>query len=132
MQPRKTYAAHVPAALLKRWCRELKEPLIPSSMYNICVECPSDMLPAVVSRLPPPNLEVICHLVAFLRRMARPEVAAVTKMDVHNLALVFAPSFLRSPAEDPLAAIEKADKEAAFVVTLLAELDVDQCKVCKI
>src|SRR5438477_9177488 len=35
--------AHVPAAVLKHWYRELCDPLIPHSLYNDCVEFEGDI-----------------------------------------------------------------------------------------
>ncbi|CAE1321700.1 ARHGAP39 [Acanthosepion pharaonis] len=88
---------HVPASLLKLWYRELYEPLIPAAHYDDCIlnYDSSEAAVAVVNRLPEINRLVLSYLIRFLQVFAAPENAAVTKMDVNNLAMVMAPNCLR-------------------------------------
>lgn len=59
-----------------------------------------------------------------MRKLSDPEVVEVTKMNQENLAMVFAPSFLRCPYQDYNQALMAADKEKAFVISLLQNLSV--------
>ncbi len=56
---------------------------------------------SIVSLLPEPHRLVLGFLARLLQLFARPEVAAVTKMDAANLGTVFAPNCLRCPSQDP-------------------------------
>lgn len=60
---------HVPASLLKLWYRELREPLIPSNLYEECIENHTDpnIAIAIVKRLPEINRLVLCYLIRFLQ-----------------------------------------------------------------
>lgn len=44
-------------------------------------------------------------------------------MDVNNLAMVWAPNFLRCPSNEPKVIYENTRKEMAFVRTLLNSFD---------
>jgi len=52
---------------------------------------------AIFNALPPLQRRVSYGLLGFLARLAAPENVVETKMSVDNLAMVFAPSFLRTP-----------------------------------
>lgn len=54
---------------------------------------------------------------------AAEENAAITKMDVNNLAMVMAPNCLRCESEDPRIIFENTRKEMAFIRTLIQHLD---------
>lgn len=116
-----TNNVHTPCALLKLWLRELPDALIPEAYYDTCTETPQQGLD-VLSKLPKTNQNVIHFIIEFLRRLCQPEVVEVTKMTKDNLAMVFAPSFLRCPYQDYTKAIMAADKEKAFVLFLLNSL----------
>lgn len=123
--------AHVPAALLKLWLRELYIPLIPDEeLYNLAVAAGEDVnaAVAVVGRLPEMHNIVLRYLISFLQLFSRQEVSAVTKMDASNLSMVFAPNFLRCPSSDPLIIMENTRKEMAFVKTLILNLDVENMR----
>lgn len=116
---------HVPASLLKLWYRELYEPLIPAAHYDDCIlnYDSSEAAVAVVNRLPEINRLVLSYLIRFLQVFAAPENAAVTKMDVNNLAMVMAPNCLRCESEDPKVIFENTRKEMGFIRTLIQNLD---------
>ncbi|XP_029634196.1 uncharacterized protein LOC115209795 isoform X3 [Octopus sinensis] len=116
---------HVPASLLKLWYRELYEPLIPAAYYEDCIMNydNSDAAITVVNRLPEINRLVLSYLIRFLQVFAAPENAAVTKMDVNNLAMVMAPNCLRCESEDPKVIFENTRKEMGFIRTLIQNLD---------
>jgi hypothetical protein len=62
---------------------------------------------------------VIYYLINFLREMAKPENTARTKMNVANIAMVFAPNFLRCPSDDPLFILQNTKFEQKFLSTLI-------------
>ncbi|XP_076450484.1 uncharacterized protein LOC143286698 isoform X3 [Babylonia areolata] len=116
---------HVPASLLKLWYRELSEPLIPAHLYDECVDNHADpgIAISIVHRLPDINRLVLCYLIRFLQVFAAPENAAVTKMDMNNLAMVMAPNCLRCESQDPRVIFENTRKEMGFLRTLIQNLD---------
>ncbi|XP_045112239.1 serine-rich adhesin for platelets-like isoform X25 [Portunus trituberculatus] len=117
--------AHVCAALLKLWYRELYEPLIPDSLYQAAINAHEDPQQAValVNNLPEINRLVLSYLIRFLQYFAQPEIVAATKMDASNLAMVMAPNCLRCTSDDPRIIYENTRKEMAFIRTLIQNLD---------
>lgn len=67
--------------------------------------------------MPAINQAVIVYLVDFLRDLSRQENSSVTKMDADNLAMIFAPLFLRCPDSSLL--FSNSVYEATFVQNLL-------------
>lgn len=116
---------HVPASLLKLWFRELDEPLIPEKFYEKCVNnCDNPTVAvALAMSLPEVNRLVLSYLIRFLQIFSLPNMCAVTKMDVNNLAMVWAPNCLRCPSDDPKEIFENTRKEMTFMRTLLRHLD---------
>ena len=136
--------AHVPAALLKQWLRELYIPLIPGqsiassqawtdikihvsddNFYADAVRVgeDADLACSLVKRLPELHQVVLSFLIRFLQIFISPDVVSITKMDASNLSMVFAPNFLRCPSKDPIVIMENTRKEMAFVKTLIHHLD---------
>jgi len=69
---------------------------------------------------------------------ALPENVSVTKMDVSNIAMVWAPNCLRCESTDPLIVLENTRSEMAFMRALLHNLDtshvdtiLDSCPCCE-
>ena len=60
---------HVPTSLLKLWYRELYEPLIPASVYDLCVQNCNNPTVAlrIVEQLPHINRLVLTYLIRFLQ-----------------------------------------------------------------
>ena len=118
--------AHVPAALLKQWLRELYIPLIPdAATYADAITVNEDITLAValVMKLPELHRVILTYLIRFLQMFTATEIVSVTKMDASNLSMVFAPNFMRCPSKDPLTIMENTRKEMAFVKTLISGLD---------
>ncbi|KAJ3012765.1 hypothetical protein HKX48_006093 [Thoreauomyces humboldtii] len=122
---------NVPSSLLKLWLRDLADPLIPSEFYPGCVQVGkeettvplSESGPAavkIVSEMPDANQAVIRYMVQFLRVVAEPQNQPITKMSVSNLAMVFAPNFLRNPSENPQEIFESTRYEQAFLRILIS------------
>lgn len=112
----------VAASLLKLWLRELAEPLIPTTLYPSAIHCPPDqpsLALSVLDRLPPTNLLVAKYLIKFLQLIGDPRYQPVTKMNVSNLAMVFAPSFLRCPSDNPLTILANSRLEQNYIKTLI-------------
>ncbi|CAF1175451.1 unnamed protein product [Rotaria sordida] len=117
--------AHLPASLLKLWYRELSEPLIPSVFYDQCIlncDIPETCI-HLVNSLPDINRAVLTYLIRFLQVFAASENVVVTKMDVNNLSMVFAPNILRCDSEDAKVIFENARKEMLFIKILILNLD---------
>jgi len=118
---------NVPASLLKLWLRELAEPLIPAHAYENCMEIGKKesnedvgtMAWELIDTLPEINKRVITYMTDFLKVVAKPENQKHTKMSVSNLAMVFAPNFLRCPSENPQVIFENTKHEQAFIRILI-------------
>jgi len=111
---------HVLVGVLKQWLRELKEPLIPNSIYYDCLQCesPEDTLQAI-DKLPQLNKDTFGHLVLFLRELSRSEHQEFTKMNVHNLCLVSATVLFRCPSTDMAELMVNMQKEKVFLGLVL-------------
>ncbi|TPX34507.1 hypothetical protein SmJEL517_g02866 [Synchytrium microbalum] len=119
--------ANVPGSLLKFWLRDLADPLIPSEYYAACVEVGADenkadagaRAVAIADSLPEYNRRVVYYVIRFLRVIAEPQNHAITKMTHQNIAMVFAPNFLRCPSEDPTVIFNSTKYEQGYLRVLL-------------
>ena len=196
-----TTSPHVPAALLKFWLRDLKEPLIPCSLYNMCIEIgqqtalssspvtnnmsPFPSIPrsnvkqqdgistnqtrnhptlslshphphtqtqshahsdrratssdfrdhskseialymqikGLLDLIPAVNRAVIHHVISFLRRVV--SLSHINRMSASNLAIVFAPAFLRDEVTDPMQMLHNTKFAAQFVCHLIEGESID-------
>ncbi|PVU89756.1 hypothetical protein BB559_002654 [Furculomyces boomerangus] len=101
------------AALLKKFCRELPDPLIPFKMRKLFLNIeatitdPGTLLEALqcaVLLLPQPNRDMLNVLLTFLKSVASFSFVDDTtgsKMNVKNLAIVIAPNILYDDVKDP-------------------------------
>lgn len=119
---------NVPASLLKYWLRDLADPIITSENYNDCIEYAEDpeKAIAIINRLPDTNRRIALYTISFLREFTDPAIIKHTLMNVNNLAMVFAPNFLRCPSESLTTVFENSKYEQAFLRTLINEMIVDQ------
>nr|XP_046215524.1 unconventional myosin-IXb-like isoform X3 [Oncorhynchus gorbuscha] len=122
------YSIHTVTGLVKRWLRELPEPLLTFSLYNDflhAVELPeqSEQLRAVYQKLddlPPSNFNTLERLVFHLVRVAKEEEH--NRMSANSLAIVFAPCILRSPdTTDPFLSMKDISKITTCVEILILE-----------
>ncbi|KAJ3038608.1 hypothetical protein HDV00_000452 [Rhizophlyctis rosea] len=108
---------NVPSSLLKLWLRDLADPLIPTDYYMSCIRVGqkeneaslNELGPAayaLVDTLPDINRMVVYYMIQFLRVMAEPANQAYTKMTIGNIAMVWAPNFLRCPSDNPTTIFE--------------------------
>ncbi|XP_033960405.1 unconventional myosin-IXb isoform X1 [Pseudochaenichthys georgianus] len=121
------YPIHTITGLLKRWLRELPDPLMTFSLYNDflhAVELPekAERIRAVyqkIDELPPANYSTLERLIFHLVRVAKEEE---NKMSTSSLAIVFAPCILRSPdVDDPFLAMKDVAKTTTCVEILISE-----------
>ncbi|KAM9844841.1 unconventional myosin-IXb isoform 2-T3 [Aulostomus maculatus] len=122
------YPIHTITGLVKRWLRELPDPLMTFSLYSDflhAVELPerSEKIRAVyqkVDELPPANYNTLERLIFHLVRVAKEEDH--NKMSPSSLAIVFAPCILRSPdADDPFLGMKDVSKTTMCVEILISE-----------
>ncbi|CAO3650986.1 unnamed protein product [Mucor hiemalis] len=122
---------NVPASLLKYWLRDLADPIITSENYDDCIQYAEDpeKAIAIINRLPDTNRRIALYTISFLREFTDPDIIKHTLMNVNNLAMVFAPNFLRCPSESLTTVFENSKYEQAFLRTLINEMIVDpeQC-----
>ncbi|KAJ3054221.1 hypothetical protein HK097_002390 [Rhizophlyctis rosea] len=108
---------NVPSSLLKLWLRDLADPLIPTDYYMSCIKVGqreneaslNELGPAayaLVDTLPEYNRRVVYYMIQFLRVMADPTNQTYTKMTIGNIAMVWAPNFLRCPSDNPTTIFE--------------------------
>lgn len=119
---------HIPASTIKFWFRDLYDPLIPADLYEDCIQSVENVAEslAIVSRLPPLNRIVLVFIIRFLQVIGAPANHASTKMNFDNLAMVWAPNFLRCPSDDPMMIFNNAKKEMLFVRNLVLKLDTQE------
>ncbi|KAM6948221.1 LOW QUALITY PROTEIN: unconventional myosin-IXb [Aplochiton taeniatus] len=122
------YGIHTITGLVKRWLRELPDPLITYSLYNDflqAVELPekSERLRAVYKKLeelPPANYNTLERLIFHLVRVAKEEEH--NRMNSNSLAIVFAPCIMRSPdMDDPFLGMKDVSKTTLCVEILINE-----------
>lgn len=122
---------HVPGSALKLWFRDLPEPVISAEFYEACVGACDDTARtlAIMDRLPLINREVLLFIVRFLQTIGQPENQPLTKMTLDNLAMVWAPNFLRCPSEDPMVIFNNTRREMLFVRQLISAWDTSTAEV---
>uniref|UniRef100_A0A3Q2D9H0 Myosin IXb n=1 Tax=Cyprinodon variegatus TaxID=28743 RepID=A0A3Q2D9H0_CYPVA len=122
------YPIHTITGLVKRWLRELPDPLMTFSLYSDflhAVELPEkpDRIKAVyqkVDELPPANYNTLERLIFHLVKVAKEEKH--NKMTPSSLAIVFAPCILRSPDFiDPFLSMKDVPKTTLCVEILINE-----------
>ncbi|KAI8997075.1 hypothetical protein BDB01DRAFT_769721 [Pilobolus umbonatus] len=118
---------NIPASLLKYWLRDLADPIIVTEYYDDCIKYAEDPEKAIdiINRLPDTNRRIALFLISFLQEFTDPSIIKHTLMNVNNLAMVFAPNFLRCPSESLTTVFENSKYEQAFLRTLINEMVVD-------
>eukprot|EP00026_Physarum_polycephalum_P005073 Phypoly_transcript_05100.p1 GENE.Phypoly_transcript_05100~~Phypoly_transcript_05100.p1 ORF type:complete len:595 (+),score=127.31 Phypoly_transcript_05100:106-1890(+) len=106
------------ASLLKMWLRELPGPLIPTYLYDACVQDPHDPL-VILPRMPSLNRAVLTRLIHFLQIFVQPENAEKSKMGLSNMAIIFTPILLRCPSEE--LALLNINQQQEFVKSLITK-----------
>lgn len=104
---------HAYAVTLKRWFKQLPDPVFPSHTAVVQYirdltelidkrkaqkdDTPVTLLPSFLSS---PMLKSVSHLVTLLREIAQPENSAVNRMTLQSLATMFAPCLFGSGSRD--------------------------------
>merc|ERR1712029_536358 len=88
---------HSAAETLLLFVESLREPVIPFSKYNHCIECAGNYLQCrqIVSQLPLYHREVFNYICEFLREVLR--FSAQNNSDAKILATLFSSILLRDP-----------------------------------
>ncbi|TMW44502.1 hypothetical protein DOY81_010418 [Sarcophaga bullata] len=93
-----TASVHDLSALLKRWLRELPQPLLTNELIQLFYQChvlpPTDQAKAlaiICQMLPHENRNTLRSLLRFLNHVI--EQKHLNKMNLHNVATIIAPSF---------------------------------------
>lgn len=110
------YSAVQLAALMKKWLRELTNPLLTFELYDLWISSRREKDPAISKRilqlaccmLPRSHrslLEVLLYFFNWVASFAEIDEETGSKMDIHNLATVIAPNILlpKSSAQDGVA-----------------------------
>ncbi|GEQ72509.1 hypothetical protein JCM33374_g6196 [Metschnikowia sp. JCM 33374] len=103
------YSAVQLAALMKKWLRELPNPLLTFNLYDMWIASRREQNPVVAKRvlqlsyclLPRSHrnlLEVLLYFFSWVASFAEIDEESGSKMDTHNLATVLAPNILLSKA----------------------------------
>eukprot|EP00475_Leptophrys_vorax_P002306 TRINITY_DN11295_c0_g2_i3.p1 TRINITY_DN11295_c0_g2~~TRINITY_DN11295_c0_g2_i3.p1 ORF type:complete len:636 (-),score=164.47 TRINITY_DN11295_c0_g2_i3:542-2308(-) len=127
---------YLATGILKKWLRDLKEPVIPYHMYNTCVALgvqrtsDPEQYDYIVSQLPPPNRIILRSLIALARKIESSK--QVTKMNFNNLAIVLGPSVLRTSDPDPALIFQNGQFECCFMEKILRLLNVEDSKLPEI
>jgi len=122
---KKQYDPHTIAGLLKRFFRDLDEPLLTLELYDCflaAVAVPDDdiqlqCLSKVVSLLPTVNYFILAALLEFLVFVS--SFSDVNCMAAANLGVVFAPSLLRSSALDPCEQLADSQYSVSVIEQLI-------------
>eukprot|EP00479_Gromia_sphaerica_P006919 TRINITY_DN2120_c0_g1_i1.p1 TRINITY_DN2120_c0_g1~~TRINITY_DN2120_c0_g1_i1.p1 ORF type:complete len:167 (+),score=10.71 TRINITY_DN2120_c0_g1_i1:467-967(+) len=90
-------AADQVADILKQWLRDMSIPLIPSSVYELCIETankpPAECVDMMRKVLPPEHLAVLDHIMVFLQNLC--DYSTVTKMEASNFSIVITPNIIK-------------------------------------
>jgi len=101
------YSAVQLAALMKKWLREMPNPLLSFGLYDVWISSRREKVPAKCNRilelaycmLPRSHrnlLEVLLYFFSWVASFAEIDEETGSKMDTHNLATVIAPNILLS------------------------------------
>lgn len=111
---------HLLGGVLKVYFRELAEPIIPYDTTEKLVELNKndvlkEKISEVLSTLSKPNYMTIGYMMKFLKKVSLQQ--STNKMDPTNLAIVFAPSFFRSPpGKDQLSSMSSVSKICELMI----------------
>uniref|UniRef100_UPI00358EB816 rho GTPase-activating protein 24-like n=1 Tax=Myxine glutinosa TaxID=7769 RepID=UPI00358EB816 len=120
---------HSVASLMKLYLRELPQPLVPFDKYAAFLACSRalvadrqgaiDELLKQINGLSPASYNLLCFICRFLYEVQKHEME--NKMNIQNLAMVFAPNILRKKTDDPFSIMEGAAAEQQLVEVLISE-----------
>ena len=105
--------------------------LIPQTHYDMAIsmakgkggEINGESLEVFLSQLPEVNRETIKYLVAFLKDLIEEKRVAKTRMNLENVAIVFAPTIMKCPGTDAKMLLANSRHEKSFVIALILQLN---------
>eukprot|EP01104_Vermistella_antarctica_P004277 TRINITY_DN14760_c0_g1_i1.p1 TRINITY_DN14760_c0_g1~~TRINITY_DN14760_c0_g1_i1.p1 ORF type:complete len:615 (+),score=146.70 TRINITY_DN14760_c0_g1_i1:76-1920(+) len=124
------------ARLLKTFFRELPDPLFTFTLYPSLIAIVSksevdswwdnesseaEEIGKLMTSLPVEYSKLLRYLTTFLLEVA--QLSDKNRMDVHNLATLFAPSLLRPRTENPVTMVKELQPQIAVVETMLSNSD---------
>jgi hypothetical protein len=117
---------HDITALIKQWFVALPEHVVWGKLTGelaTVYETDKDYV-KFLDRLPPAHVTTLKFLCGFLKRMAGAE--AVTKMDLKNYAIVFAPAIVvQAPSSDQFAVVRHTVVSQEFMLAMLQKCETD-------
>eukprot|EP00026_Physarum_polycephalum_P000481 Phypoly_transcript_00482.p1 GENE.Phypoly_transcript_00482~~Phypoly_transcript_00482.p1 ORF type:complete len:1511 (+),score=278.96 Phypoly_transcript_00482:105-4637(+) len=106
--------------LIKKWCRDLPDPLIPSYLYERCIACNTqEEAREILPMIPPLYNKVVVFLTQLLYEFSQPAYLEQSKMNAANFAMVFSPSFLRCASTEMADFLLNVHREKNFVQLLI-------------
>jgi len=120
------YEIHAVTSCLKKFLRQLKEPVIPLSLWQVFVDAANNpdttdsetAMYQAISELPQPNRDTLSYLVVHLQAVA--SNSKTNKMNVDNLAMVMGPTLVGNSSNDPMAIMAEAGLQKGVVRALMA------------
>ncbi|XP_064643731.1 N-chimaerin-like isoform X2 [Lineus longissimus] len=119
-------------SVLKSYFRELPIPLVTFESYPLFIEAVRkdgldqderlQMVYHATGKLPPAHYQTLKYLMAHLGRVV--EKQRVNMMSPENLAIVYAPTLLRSPDTDPLSSLTAAKYERNLMELMISHQDI--------
>ena len=120
------------AALLKKYLRELPEPVITFALHAECTELGSHASPSdkqrvniIVKRLPESRSLILKGIVDLVRELLKPENAIDNKMSPQAFAIVLAPALIQCPKDSPEVLLSHSENEVNFIGKLIQYLDTE-------
>ncbi|KAJ6249998.1 rho gtpase activation protein [Anaeramoeba flamelloides] len=108
------------SSVLKLWLRQLHEPLFPLSRIDqLQNTVSSEEMVNIAEQLPQLVRYCLAYIIYFAQQLSQEEVVQHTKMDTHNLALMFAPNIVRLPKESLMLGVQLTEKRNFFITSLI-------------
>ncbi|KAA6397491.1 MAG: putative rho GTPase activating protein 39 [Streblomastix strix] len=125
---------HSYAVLLLNWLKRLEDPIIPSSLYEKALDTVRPLglkktslklvspCEFVNYELPLANILTLKCLSRFLKKVYAEENVRYNLMAVQNVALIFAPTLIKSKSEDSYVNSKNLRLEISFIMTVILEI----------
>ncbi|KAM9965981.1 hypothetical protein ACTFIR_006165 [Dictyostelium discoideum] len=117
---------HIVTSVLKLYLRELPEPLFTFNSYEALIvshgisdaDMRLTMIKSIIQKIVPHHLVVLEYLFAFLARVAKSSING-NNMDSSNLAIIFAPTLLKSKSETPEKLIADSPRSTSIIKIII-------------
>ncbi|KAJ6255161.1 rho gtpase activation protein [Anaeramoeba flamelloides] len=114
-------------SLLKMWFRELFEPIIPYKFHQQIIDSrKTDEIIQIAESLPKVNKYTLAFSISLFKEMQEESILKVTKMNIDNLVLMFAPNIvnMKYDSENILLFTKFAQKQNNFINQLIENWDI--------